>query len=157
MVREGTTDWQQRLDQEGTVVIKSRQRTAIWILLGSVIVAVIGLSLLASGSVAGIIIGLLLAGAGGFGLYRTATSIRKGEPHLIVTADRLEFRGRSIPWSSVREVVRHTRTIRGDTITYVWILLGPRERLRLPTTLAAEMWELGGWLNSVHSRHSEVS
>jgi hypothetical protein len=156
VVKETTTDWQQRLDQEGTVVIKSRQQTAMWILLGCVAVAVLGLALLASGSIGGAVAGVVLLGSSLYGLYRSALSIRKGEPQLLVTTDRLEYRGRSVPWTAVQEVVRHTRTMRGDTTTYVWILYGRRERLRLPTTLVADPWELGGWLGSVHSRYCEV-
>lgn len=156
MVKETATTWQQRLDQDGRVVIKSRQQSAAWMVIGCVAVMVVGLALLASGGVGGIVAGLVLLGVGGLGLYRAATSIRTGKPHLVVTTEHLEYGGRSVPWSTVSEVVRHTRTVRGDTTTYVWVLSSHRERLRLPTTLVADAWELGGWLDTVRDRHCDA-
>ena len=157
MARESAATWQQRLDREGTVVIRSRQHAAYWLLIGAVVVAVLGLTLALGGGIGGIVAGLLIAAAGGFGIQRAVRRVRAGTPHLVVTAERLEYAGRSVPWSTVNEVVRHTRTIRGDTTTHVWVLHGHHERLRLPTTLLADTWELGGWLSDIQARHSEVS
>ena len=156
MVKETATTWQQRLDRDGRVVIKSRQQTAAWILIGCVAVTVVGLALLAGGGIGGIVAGLVLLGAGLLGLYRTATSMRIGKPLLVVTTEHLEYGGRTVLWSAVTEVVRHTRTVRGDTTTYVWILSGRGDRLRLPTTLAADTWELGGWLHAVRDRYCDA-
>jgi hypothetical protein len=154
VARESAATWQQRLDQDGTVVIRSSQRAAMWILLGCAALILLGLSLVIGGGVVGIVVGLLMIGAGGFGLERIVRIVRSGQPRLVVTPERLAYGRQSVPWSEVYEVVRHTMTVRGDTSTYVWVLHGGRHRLRLPGTLRADMAELGGWLSEVHARRS---
>jgi hypothetical protein len=155
--RETANDWQKRLDHTGTVVIRSSRHTAVWILLGCVGLTLLGISLVIGGSLVEVAVGLVALVGGVFGLTRIFNTVVTGQPHLVVTTERLDFGRRSVPWTSVREVVRHTMTVRGTMSTYVWILHGNGSRLRLPDTLRADMSELGTWLRDVYSRHCDLS
>jgi hypothetical protein len=155
--KETAEDWQKRLDHSGTVVIRSNRHTAVWILLGCVGLTLLGISLAVGGSLLEIAVGLVALVGGLFGLTRVGSTVDTGQPHLVVTAERLDFGRHSVSWSSVSEVVRHTMTVRGTMSTYVWILHGERNRLRLPDTLHADMSELGTWLRGVYSRHCDLS
>jgi hypothetical protein len=116
----------------------------------------LGITLAFGGSVVGIIVGLLVVAVAVLGGVRTIKTVWDGQPHLVVTPDDVRYAGRSVPWSAVTEVVRHSMTVGGDIKTYVWILHG-RERLRLPQTLQAEMTDLEAWLRSVHARRDRPS
>lgn len=158
MVKESAADWQRALDDSGTVVIRSRRQTAVWTLLACIAVMVIGLAVTFSGGLAGIVVGLvIIIGAAGFARARVQGAVLSGEPHLVVTPDRVSYGRHSVPWSSVREVVRHTMTVRGTIDTYVWILHGDRGRLRLPATLQADLSELELWLRDVHARRGRAT
>jgi hypothetical protein len=155
--QETAKDWQERLDRTGTVVIRSNRHTAVWILLGCVGLTFLGISLTIGGSWLEVAVGVVALVGGLIGLARIGNTVVTGQPHLVVTAERLEFGRHSVSWSSVREVVRHTMTVRGTISTYVWILHGNRDRLRLPDTLHADMNELSTWLRGVYSRHCDLS
>jgi hypothetical protein len=157
VTKETAADWQKSLDHTGTVVIRSNRHTAVWILVGCVGLTLLGISLAIGGSLLEIAVGLVALVGGLIGLIRVGSTVISGQPHLVVTAERLDFGRHSVPWSSVREVVRHTMTVRGTMSTYVWILHGDRSRLRLPDTLHADMAELGAWLRGVYSRRSDMS
>jgi hypothetical protein len=154
---ETAADWQKRLDHTGTVVIRSNRHTAVWILFGCVGLTFLGISLAISGSLLELAVGVVALVGGLIGLARIGKTVITGQPHLVVTAERLDFGRHSVSWSSVREVVRHTMTVRGTISTSVWILHGGRDRLRLPDTLHADMDELGTWLRAVYSRHRDLS
>jgi hypothetical protein len=157
VVKESAYDWQKALDDTGTVVIRSRRHTAVWTLLGCVAAMAIGVALMFAGGIAGIVVGLvMIIGAAGFGRARVQGAVLAGEPHLVVTPDRVAYGRHSVPWSAVREVVRHTMTVRGSIDTYIWILHGDRQRLRLPETLQADMDELERWLRDVHARRGRA-
>lgn len=157
MSQETAVDWQRRFDRTGTVVIRSSRHTAVWILLGCVGLTVLGISLVVGDSWLELSVGVVALAGGLVGLARIGNTVITGQPHLVVTAERLDFGRHSVSWSSVREVVRHTMTVRGTISTYVWIMHGNRDRLRLPDTLHADMGELGTWLRGVYSRHCELS
>lgn len=156
MTKESATDWQQRLDRSGTVVIRSRRKSAAWTLVGCLALILLGIGLAATRSLIGIVVGCLPAAVGLFATPRAVRTLRAGKPHLVVTADHLEYAGQSVRWAEVREVVRHIMSVRGGYGAYVWILHGERARLRLPDSLQADLAELGGWLSSVHARHREI-
>jgi type IV secretory pathway TrbF-like protein len=155
--QETAVDWQKRLDRTGTVVIRSNRHTAVWIMLGCVGLMVLGISLAIGGSWLERTVGVVPLVGGLIGLARIGNTVITGQPHLVVTAERLDYGRHSVSWSSVREVVRHTVTVRGTISTYVWILHGNRDRLRLPDTLHADMDELGTWLRGVYSRYCDLS
>jgi hypothetical protein len=158
VVKESAQDWQRTLDDTGTVVIRSRRQNAMWTVVWCVAVLALGISLMFSDGIVGIAVGLLvIIAVVMYGRARVQGPVLSGEPHLVVTPDQVSYGRQSVPWSTVREVVRHTMTVRGNVDTYVWILHGDRGRLRLPATLQADLSELELWLRDVHARRGRAT
>jgi hypothetical protein len=156
-VAQGSVDhWQKSLDEDGTVVIRSSRQNSTLALAGCVALVLLAFVLALTGSLVGIVAGLVIVVGVALWAPRIARTVFSGQPHLVVTAEDITYGRQSVRWSEVTEIVRHSMTIRGNIQTYVW-LIHRRDRLRLPQTLQADMTELELWLRSVQSRRGRAS
>ena len=154
---QGSVDhWQKSLDEDGTVVIRSSRQNSTLALAGCVALVLLAFVLALTGSLVGIVAGLVIVVGVALWVPRIARTVFSGQPHLVVTAEDVTYGRQSVRWSEVTEIVRHSMTIRGNIQTYVWLIHG-RDRLRLPQTLQADMMELELWLRSVQSRRGRAS
>ena len=157
MAKGSVDHWQKSLEETGSVVITSSRQTPAMALAGCIAVALLGLAIALSGSPAAIVVGLVIIAGAAYWASRAARTVASGQPHLVVTAEDVTYGQQSVRWSAVTEVVRHSMTVRGNIQTYVWIMHGGHERLRLPQSLQADMTELELWLRSVHARRDATS
>jgi hypothetical protein len=117
---------------------------------------ILALVIAISGGAAGIVIGVVIIIGVALWAPRIARTVISGQPHLVVTPEDVTYGQRSVRWTAVTEIVRHSMTVRGNIQTYVWLIHG-RDRLRLPQSLQADMTELELWLRHVHSRRGQRS
>jgi hypothetical protein len=156
-VATGSIDhWQSTLDQDGSVVIRSRRQGAALALAACVALVILALVIAVGGGVAGVVIGVVIIIGVASWAPRIAGTVISGQPHLVVTADDVTYGHQSVRWTSVTEIVRHTMTVRGNIQTYVWLLHG-HDRLRLPQSLQADLTQLELWLRDVHSRRGQTT
>ena len=148
--------WQSALDQDGSVVIRSRRQSATLALTICVALVILALVIAISGGVAGIVVGVVIIVGVALWAPRIARTVISGQPHLVVTAEDVTYGHQSVRWTAVTEVVRHSMTIRGNNQTYLWLIHG-RDRLRLPESLQADLTQLELWLRDVHSRRGQTT
>ncbi|HKE68871.1 MAG TPA: hypothetical protein VKB55_06435 [Nocardioidaceae bacterium] len=154
---QGSVDhWQKSLDEDGSVVIRSSRQNSTLALAGCVALVLLAFVLALTGSLVGIVAGLVIVVGVALWAPRITRTVFSGQPHLVVTPEEVSYGRQSVRWSEVTEIVRHSMTIRGNIQTYVWLIHG-RDRLRLPQTLQADMTELELWLRSVQSRRGRAS
>lgn len=154
---QGSVDhWQKSLDEDGTVVIRSSRQNSTLALAGCVALVLLAFVIALTGSLVGLVIGVLIVIGVALWAPRIGRTVFSGQPHLVVTAEDVTYGRQSVRWSEVTEIVRHSMTIRGNIQTYVWLIHG-RDRLRLPQTLQADMTELELWLRSVQARRGRAS
>lgn len=154
---QGSVDhWQKSLDEDGTVVIRSSRQNSTLALAGCVALVLLAFVIALTGSLVGLVIGVLIVIGVALWAPRIGRTVFSGQPHLVVTAEDVTYGRQSVRWSEVTEIVRHSMTIRGNIQTYVWLIHG-RDRLRLPQTLQADLTELELWLRSVQARRGRAS
>ena len=163
---QGSVDhWQKSLDEDGTVVIRSSRQNSTLALAGCVALVLLAFVIALTGSLVGLVIGVLIVIGVALWAPRIGRTVFSGQPHLVVTAAQgiswsttrpVTYGRQSVRWSEVTEIVRHSMTIRGNIQTYVWLIHG-RDRLRLPQTLQADLTELELWLRSVQARRGRAS
>lgn len=106
-------------------VVRPRPRKLLLTLLGCVAFVAVGIWMLSSGDLGGIVVGLLaVAFFGGVGVYAVVTSVRQGLAKLTLTPSGLELAsGGTVPWPDVEATGVVT-----EPTTMVWLRLRSYDR-----------------------------